>query len=105
MKIYNAQPEVYLDEELSRPIKVFKALHGGDKDAQYIGTASFNVPGYGPMESPFRIEADSLTHAFEAYDDAYAVEAERVNKQIEEQMKAAEAEESKLIVPDNDVII
>lgn len=95
MIIYNAKPEVFVDEDLAKPIKVFTSTTG---EKMYVGSAMIQVPNMGNMEAPFQIEADSIEEAFEKYDDAHAAELARVEKEIKEQ-------ESKIVAPKNDIVI
>jgi hypothetical protein len=97
MKIFNAKPEVFVDEELSRPIKMFTATTGEDK---FIGTAVIPVPGMGNIDCPFEIEANCIEQAFEKYDEAYKAEVERIEKEIDEQTKA-----NSIVTPSKDIVI
>jgi hypothetical protein len=98
MKIFNAKPEVFLDEDLMRPIKVYTATDA--VTLKFIGSAMIPLPGMQPIESPFEIEAKTLTEAFEKYDEAYKAEIERIEKEIEEQQAAAS-----IVTPSKDIVI
>ena len=100
MEIFKAHPEVFIDENLMRPVKVYTSESG--ETMKYLGAAVINIQGYAPMESPFEIEADTIEEAFEEYDAAYEVEVNRVNDEIAEQMSE---EQNKIITPKNDIIV
>ena len=68
MTIYEAKPEVYLDENLARPLKVFKAVDGSTE--KFIGVASIQpAPGMQPLDIPFEIEAKDIDDAYKKYDE------------------------------------
>jgi len=100
--IYNAQPEVFIDDDLMRPIKVYTAIDTPILVRKFIGSAPIQVPGYAPMESPFEIKAKSLTKAFELYDEAYKVEVDRVNEEIDKTMAD---QKNQIIAPGKEIIV
>lgn len=97
MTIFNAKPEIFVDENLSRPIKVYTATTGEEK---FIGQTSIPIPGMHPIDVPFEIDAKDIDEAFKKYDEACKAEIERIEKEIEEQQKA-----NSIVTPKKDIII
>lgn len=98
MKIYNAKPAVFVDENLNRPLKVFTATTG---EEMFVGSTHIQMdPKMAPMELPFEIEATSIQEAYEKYDDAAEVEYNRIKHEIEEQQR-----EASIVTPKKDIII
>lgn len=100
MIVYNAKPEVFLDENLTRPLEVFTpaSIEGQEKELpkKFIGSGAIEVPGYGKMKIQFDIEAASVAEAYEKYEEAFAAELKR----MEEESKA-----KKIVTPSKDIII
>ena len=101
MIIYNAKPETYLDENLTRPMEVYTPanIEGQNSDVlpmKFVGNGGIEVPGYGKMKIQFEIEVDTLAKAYEKYEESFAAELKR----IEEDSNA-----SKIVTPSKDIII
>lgn len=96
MTIYNARPEVFVDENLNRPIRVYTSTTGEEK---FIGVTSIQAdPRMQPMEIPFEIEAKDIYEAYDKYDEAADVEFKRMEGEI----KTAQ---NKIVTPNKDIVI
>lgn len=96
MNIFNARPEVYLDENLARPIKVYTATNGAEK---FVGFTMIQPdPRMQPMEVPFEIEAKDLEEAYSKWDELADAECDRLQKEANEASK-------EIITPNNDIVI
>lgn len=100
MVVYNAKPETYLDEDLTRQLDVYTPAKGqdGNPPLKFIGNGAIEVPGYGKMKIQFEIEASTVAEAYEKYEDAFAAELKR----MEEEHKA---KQNQIVTPSKDIII
>ena len=77
MKIYNAIPNRYLDETLSKTIEQFVDTKLNSDNYKYVGRQVFQTE-MGNMPVQFLIDASSIEEAFDKYDDALNAEMQRL---------------------------
>lgn len=103
MNIYNAEPEVYINEELNRTIRVYKPIkkaNGLTIPDMYIGLVYMMHPQFGQQELSFKIDVDSIEYAFNKFDESRDNELERLKQ---EAMKQQQEEKSKIITLDKNI--
>ncbi len=95
MLIFNAKPEVLLDENLMRPLKVFTCTNKIGT-VKYIGAGQIEIPDYGPYNVEFEIEAATPVEAYSKYDAAFAAELKRLK---------SESKKDKIVTPGKEIVI